>query len=69
MIDFTHANRVVLTPSRLAATGTTSQTLGEALGLEIEIVLSETIGGDVQIAAWVVVGEIATVIFFADSLE
>ncbi len=69
ILDFVRAHREALERHNLVATGTTGRMLREMLGLDIEAVLSGPVGGDVQIAARVVVGEIAAVIFFVDPLD
>jgi methylglyoxal synthase len=52
----------------LIATGTTGKRLQEGTKLEVECLFSGAEGGDVQIAARVVTGEVAAVIFLIDPL-
>ncbi|MBE9170233.1 methylglyoxal synthase [Pleurocapsales cyanobacterium LEGE 06147] len=52
----------------LIATGTTGKRLQEGTELEVECLFSGSEGGDVQIAARVVTGEVAAVIFLIDPL-
>jgi len=69
MVAFATFNREKLSSFNLVATGTTGGLLMEKVGLEIERVLSGPRGGDAQIAARVVQGEINAVIFFVDPLD
>jgi methylglyoxal synthase len=69
MVAFAHEYQDVLSDFRFIATGTTGGLIREETGLEVECLLSGPVGGDVQIAARVVIGEIAAVIFFVDQLE
>src|SRR5688572_13860001 len=68
MIAFAVRHREVLAKFSLIATGTTGGMVQENTGLEVHRYLSGPIGGDVQIAARVVVGEVAAVLFFIDPL-
>lgn len=68
MIDFARQHRDTLSGYQLIATGTTGGLVHEHTGLNVERYLSGPIGGDVQIAARVVVGEVAAVLFFIDPL-
>lgn len=69
MIAFAREYSDVLTRFNLIGTGTTGGLVQENTGLRVEKMLSGPVGGDVQIAAQVVIGEIAAVIFFVDQLE
>lgn len=68
MLAFARAHRERLQQFKLIATGTTGGLLQDKVGLKIERMLSGPIGGDVQIAAHVVSGGVAAVIFFVDQL-
>lgn len=54
---------------RLVATGTTGKLLQDRLDLDVERFHSGPLGGDVQIAAQIVEGEIYAVVFFVDPLD
>jgi len=68
MVAFAREHRDVLGKHNLVGTGTTGGLVAHETGLHVEQMLSGPIGGDVQIAARVVVGEIAAVLFFVDPL-
>lgn len=53
---------------RLLATGTTGTRIAETTGLEVERVRSGPLGGDVQIGARIVAGEVAGVLFLRDPM-
>ena len=69
LLDWARANRSVLTRHRLVATGTTGTRIEEVLGMQVTKVQSGPLGGDQQIGAKIVDGEIDFVIFFWDPLE
>jgi methylglyoxal synthase len=69
MLAFAIQNRDALTSFQLVATGTTGKLIQDKVGLEVERVLSGPLGGDVQIAARVVTGDIHAVFFFVDPLD
>jgi methylglyoxal synthase len=68
IVSFAAHHREVLSRFHLVATKTTGSVLIEA-GFKVEQVMSGPVGGDVQIAARVVEGGIAAVIFFVDQLD
>jgi methylglyoxal synthase len=69
MVAFATYNREKLADYHLLATETTGKLLRDKVGLEVEILLSGPMGGDVQIAARVAQGEVEGVIFFVDPLN
>lgn len=69
MMAFAIQNKDVLKKFELIATGTTGKLLEDRVGLKIDRYLSGPLGGDVQIASRVVLGEIDAVFFFVDPLD
>ena len=69
MVAFATAYKSILSEFCLIGTGTTGQMIKEKVGLDVERMLSGPVGGDVQIAARVVQGDVAAVIFFVDQLD
>lgn len=69
MLAFAMQNRDALTAFQLVATGTTGKLIQDKVGLQIERVLSGPLGGDAQIAAKVVTGDVHAVFFFVDPLD
>jgi methylglyoxal synthase len=69
MVAFATSNRDKLREFRLIGTGTTGGLLVEKVGLDVERMLSGPHGGDAQIAARVVEGEVDAVIFLIDPLD
>lgn len=68
MIEFVKRYRSVLEKHNLFATGTTGKLITEHTGLQVHRFLSGPIGGDQQIGAKIVTGEISYVIFLRDPL-
>ncbi|MGF1524989.1 MAG: methylglyoxal synthase [Leptolyngbyaceae cyanobacterium] len=68
MVDFVERHRAILARYHLVATGTTGQQVEQGTGLAVDRVASGPLGGDTQIAAKVVGGEVAGVIFLIDPL-
>jgi methylglyoxal synthase len=68
MVAFAKDNTALLRKYTLVATGTTGKLLVDKAGLDVMRMASGPIGGDAQIAAMVVEGEIAAVFFFLDPL-
>jgi methylglyoxal synthase len=64
--DLCRRHRDILARCRLIATGTSGRQVAEATGLRVTCYLAGPDGGDVQIAARVVLGEVAAVIFLVD---
>ena len=69
MVNFATRHQPVLSRYKLIATGTTGKLIEEATELEIERMASGPLGGDAQIAAKIVSGEIIAVIFLIDPLN
>ena len=69
MVDFALRHQPLLSRYHLVATGATGQRINEATDLYVETMASGSWGGDAQIAAKVVQGEIIAVIFLVDPLN
>ena len=69
MVDFAVRHQPLLSRYRLIATETTGRRIKDATKLQIETMASSSLGGNAQIAARVVAGEIIAVIFLVDPLE
>jgi methylglyoxal synthase len=69
ILDWARYNRDELSHHILFATGTTGTILQRELGLDITPMMSGPLGGDQQIGAKIVQGEIDILIFFWDPLE
>ena len=69
MVDFATRHQPLLSRYKLVATATTGRLIQEATELEIERMASGPLGGDAQIAAKIVEGEVVAVIFLIDPLN
>src|SRR5215470_554509 len=69
LLDWARWNRAMLSNHEIIATGTTGSLLEEALGLSVAKMHSGPLGGDQQIGAKIVEGQVDFVIFFWDPLE
>jgi methylglyoxal synthase len=69
MIEWAKFNRDLLVQHKIFATGTTGRLLEETLGIKVKKLQSGPLGGDQQIGAMIVGGEIDFMIFFWDPLE
>lgn len=69
MVDFAIRHQPLLSRYHLIATGTTGKLIQEATNLSIDLMASGPMGGDTQIAAKIVAGEIVAVIFLIDPLH
>lgn len=68
LVAFATYNRERLKSCSLLATSTTGSLLHEKVGLEVERLKSGPLGGDAQVAARVVEGDVDAVIFIVDPL-
>lgn len=68
MVSFAKDHVALLSNYVLVATGTTGQLIQDKTGLKVQRMLSGPLGGDAQIAALAVQGEISAVFFFIDPL-
>ncbi|MEM9817727.1 MAG: methylglyoxal synthase [Cyanobacteria bacterium P01_D01_bin.6] len=68
MVAFANQHYAVMSKYHLIATGTTGQRINQATGLVVERMASGPLGGDTQISARVVTGDVAAVLFFVDPL-
>ena len=68
MIDWCEANKEILKGHFLCGTGTTARMITEATGLPVKGYNSGPLGGDQQIGAKVVEGQVDFIIFFSDPL-
>ncbi len=69
IVALTKKYRPILSHYHLIATDTTGQRIQEATGLKVERLAPGSQGGDLQIAARIVSGEVAGVIFLIDPLN
>ena len=69
LLDWALYNRPLLAEHRLYATGTTGAMLESRLNVEITKLHSGPLGGDQQLGAKIVEGEIDFVVFFWDPLQ
>ena len=69
LVEWAKYNRILLAHHTIYATGTTSVLLEEELGFPIHKLESGPLGGDQQIGAKIVDGDIDFLIFFWDPLE
>lgn len=69
LVDWARFNLDTLTRYHLVATGTTGGILERELGFPVEKLSSGPLGGDQQIGAKIVQGDIDLVVFFWDPLE
>lgn len=69
LLEWAKVNKDLLSHHILYATGTTGTILQRELGLDVTSYMSGPLGGDQQIGAHIVQGEIDVLIFFWDPLE
>ena len=68
MLKWCEANKEILKKHRLSGTGTTARMITDHVGLQVRGYNSGPLGGDQQIGAKIVEGNIDMVIFFSDPL-
>jgi methylglyoxal synthase len=69
LVELVLEHRAMLADAELIATGTTGTRVAEASGLDVELVNSGPLGGDLQIGARIAVGDVDAVIFLRDPLS
>lgn len=69
IVAFAMYNRERLKTYRLVATASTGRLLMEKVGLDVECLASGPVGGDAQIGARVVSGDVQAVIFLVDPMD
>jgi len=69
LIQWVVENKAHLNDMAIYATGTTGRVVADALGREVNALLSGPLGGDQQIGAKIAEGDIDMLIFFWDPLE
>ena len=68
MLKWCEANKDILQKHKLSGTGTTARMITEHVGIQVKGYNSGPLGGDQQIGAKIVEGNIDMVIFFSDPL-
>lgn len=69
LVEWARYNRELLAHHEICATGTTGDLLERELGIRITKLRSGPLGGDLQIGAKIVEGDVDFLIFFWDPLE
>jgi methylglyoxal synthase len=69
LLAWADRNKQELRQFRLLATGTTGRLLHNDLGLEVERLASGPLGGDLQLGARIVEGQVDALVYFWDALE
>jgi methylglyoxal synthase len=69
LLEWAEFNKLTLSKHKLYATGTTGRLLKEELGFDVTALKSGPLGGDQQIGAKIVDGEIDFMIFFWDPMQ
>ena len=68
MLDWCEKNKEVLAKHKLCGTGTTASMITERVGIPVKGYNSGPLGGDQQIGAKIVEGQVNMIIFFSDPL-
>ncbi len=68
MLDWCEKNKEVLAKHKLCGTGTTARMITERVGIPVKGYNSGPLGGDQQIGAKIVEGQVNMIIFFSDPL-
>lgn len=68
LLEWAKFNRLTLSKHKLFGTGTTGKLIKEELGLDVKALSSGPLGGDQQIGAKIVDGDIDFMIFFWDPM-
>lgn len=69
IVAWTHDNLDFLRPHILYGTGTTGNLVAKETGLKVELLRSGPLGGDQQLGAMIVEGQLDVLIFFTDPLS
>ncbi len=69
LLDWVETNRDSLMKHELSATGTTGRLIEKKLGIDVKTFRSGPLGGDQQIGAEIVNGNVDILIFFWDPLQ
>ncbi len=69
MVEWARDNVDILGRHKIWGTGTTGRLVAEQTGLEISLLKSGPMGGDQQLGAMIVDGELDVLIFFTDPLS
>lgn len=68
MLEWCEANKDILKNHKLCGTGTTARMITERVGITVKGYNSGPLGGDQQIGAKIVEGQVNMIIFFSDPL-
>lgn len=68
IVAWAKRHRDLLALHRLVGTGTTGGAVAEATGLDVERLKSGPVGGDAQLGARIVEGELDILVFFIDTM-
>lgn len=68
MLDWCEENKEILTQHKLCGTGTTARMITDRVGISVKGYNSGPLGGDQQIGAKIVEGQVNMIIFFSDPL-
>ena len=68
MLDWCEKNKAILQKHKLCGTGTTARMITDRIGIPVKGYNSGPLGGDQQIGAKIVEGQVNMIIFFSDPL-